>query len=454
MKFVKSLLATTLALAVASAAHAAVSPDQAARLGTTLTPVGAEKAGNADGSIPAYTGGLTTPPASFKKGSSFRPDPFEGEKPSLVIDGKNAAQYAGKLTASTQELLKRYPSYRVDVYPTHRTVALSPQVLENTAKNALNAKTAEGGLALENTLPGVPFPIPADGNEAMWNHLLRYQGAGFNTKYDSWNVDSSGVAALSTTGNVNVEYPLYAPNRPAGTVASDEIFYKIKLQYTGPARRAGEAVLIMDAVNPMKQPRRAWQYLPGQRRVKLAPDLAYDTPNPGTMGAATYDDAFVFNGALDRYDFKLVGKKEMYVPYNTYKLSYHEKAAEVTTPHHVNPDLMRWELHRVWVVEATLKPGKRHIYSKRTFYLDEDSWIALASDEYDARGQLYRGGFAHLTQSYDVQAPDSLNHMLYDFVSGAYNINGYYGPYGGLKYIEPLSKAQWVPESLAGAGIR
>lgn len=454
MKFVKSLLATTLALAVAGAAHAAVSPEQAAKLGTSLTAVGAEKAGSADGSIPEYTGGLTTPPANYQTGSSFRPDPFAAETPRLVITGKNAAEHAGKLTASTQELLKRFPSFRVDVFPTHRTVALPQNVLDNTAKNAVGAKTSEGGLALENTLPGVPFPIPSDGNEAMWNHLLRYQGVGFSNKYDSWNVDSSGVASLSTTGTFFIEYPLYAPQRPAGTVDAAEVFYKIKLQYTGPARRAGEAVLLMDAVNPLKQSRRGWQYLPGVRRVKLAPDLAYDTPNPGTAGTATYDDAFMFNGAMDRYDFKLVGKQEMYVPYNTYKLSYHEKAADITTPNHVNPDLMRWELHRVWVVEATLKPGKRHIYSKRTFYLDEDSWIALASDEYDSSGQLYRGGFAHLTYSYDVQAPDSLNHMIYDFVSGAYNMNGFYGPYGGLKYIEPLSKAQWVPESLAGTGIR
>jgi hypothetical protein len=453
MKFVKSVLASTLALAIAGGAHAAVSPDQAARLGTTLTGVGAEKAGNADGSIPAYTGGLKTAPASFQKGSSFRPDPFEGEKPKMVINSKNAAEYNGKLTATTQELLKRYPSFRVDVFPTHRTVGLPQRLLDNTAKNAIGTQSLEGGIALENALPGVPFPIPGNGNEAMWNHLLRFQGHALNIKYDNWNVDSSGRATLATTSNGYLEYPLYEPSRTEPAKESD-LFFKTKLYYQGPARRAGEAILLNDAVNPLKQPRRGWQYLPGQRRVKLAPDLAYDTPNPGTAGASTYDDAWVFNGALDRYDFKLVGKKEMIVPYNTYKLNYHDKAADITTPNHVNPDLVRWELHRVWVVEATLKPGKRHIYNKRTFYLDEDSWIALASDEYDANGKLYRGSFAHMAYSYDVQAPNSDNFMTYDFVAGSYGIAGVYGPYGGIKYIDPLSKAQWAPESLAGAGIR
>jgi hypothetical protein len=453
MKFAQSVLAAALALAVTGAAHAAVSSDQAARLGSTLTGVGAEKAGNADGSIPAYTGGLIQAPASYQAGSSFRPDPFESEKPLTVINAGNAAQYAGKMTASTQELLKRFPSFRVDVYPTHRTVAMPQRLLDNTAKNAVGTKTTEGGVALDNALPGVPFPIPADGYEAMWNHLLRYQGFALNSKYDSWNVDSSGRATLATTGNAYIEYPLYDPARTTAANESD-VFFKTKLYYQGPARRAGEAILVVDAVNPLKQGRRGWQYLPGQRRVKLAPDIAYDTPNPGSAGSSTYDDSWVFNGALDRYDFKLVGKKEMYVPYNTYKLNYHKVAADVTTPNHVNPDLMRWELHRVWVVEATLKPGKRHIYSKRTFYLDEDSWIALASDEYDASGKLYRGAFAHMAYSYDVQAPNSDNHMFYDFVTGSYNITGMYGPYGGVKYIEPLSKAQWAPESLAGAGIR
>ncbi|PRA46516.1 MULTISPECIES: DUF1329 domain-containing protein [Pseudomonas] len=452
MTFIKTVLAASLAMVLAAQAQAAVSPQEAANLGSSLTQVGAEKAGNADGSIPAYSGGLTTPPASYKAGDSMRPDPFANEKPLLVIDGKNVDQYKNLLSATTVELAKRFPSFRVDVYPTHRTVSLPQAVLDNGVKNASGAKSLEGGLAIDNVLPGVPFPIPQSGNEAMWNFLLRYQGVSINSKYDSWNVDSAGVASLATTGQAFISYPIY--ENLTQPISSADVYYQMKLAYTGPARRAGEAIMLKDAANPLQQPRRAWQYLPGQRRVKLAPSLAYDTPNPGTAGAGTYDDVFVFNGALDRYDWKLVGKQEMIVPYNTYKLTYVQDPKSITTPNHLAPDFVRWEKHRVWVVEGTLKAGARHIYQKRRFYLDEDSWTALASDQYDARGQLYRGSFAFLSQSYDKQVPDSTPFMIYDLVGGAYNINGVVGPYGGIKYIDPLSKAQWSSESLAGSGIR
>ena len=452
MKFVQTLLAASLVMAIGAQAQAAVSAQEAAKLGSSLTLVGAEKAASADGAIPAYAGGLTTAPASFKAGDSMRPDPFASEKPVLVIDGKNVDQYKGMLTATTVELAKRFPTFRVDVYPTHRTVALPQAVLDNSVKNASGAKSLEGGLAIDNVLPGVPFTIPQSGSEAMWNFLLRYQGVNINSKYDSWNVDSAGVPSLATTGQAFITCAIY--ENLAQTISSADVYYQMKLYYTGPARRAGESIMLKDAANPLQQPRRAWQYLPGQRRVKLAPNLAYDTPNPGTAGAGTYDDVFVFNGALDRYDWKLVGKQEMIVPYNTYKLTYAQDPKSLTTPNHLAPDFVRWEKHRVWVVEGNLKAGARHVYQKRRFYLDEDSWAALASDQYDARGQLYRGSFAFLSQSYDKQVPDSTPFMIYDLVGGSYNINGVVGPYGGIRYIDSLSKAQWSPESLAGAGIR
>ena len=451
--FRKTLIALAIAGFIGNAC-AAVSADEAKQLGTTLTPVGAEKAGNKDGTIPEYTGGIKAP-ADFKAGSGFRPDPYANEKPRLSVTSENMAAQADKLTEGTKELLKRFKTMRVDVYPTHRTVAVPQRVLDNTMKNATSAKTIDDGVALENVMPGYPFPIPKTGAEAIWNHLLRYNGLGYDgPRYENWNVDSAGVPALAVRGDAFWAWPIYDPKR-TGAISATEPFWYNKLLYTGPARRNGEALLLIDFVNPLKQPRKAWQYLPGQRRVRLAPDLAYDTPNPGAAGAGTYDDVSVFNGAIDRYDWKLVGKKEMYVPYSSYRLTYHKDAADITKPNHINPDLVRWELHRVWVVDATLKPGKRHIYAKRRFYLDEDSWLAVASDQYDAQGKLYRSSFAYQSYSYDVQAPFGDTFAIYDFSSGAYNITGLFGPNRGLKYMTELPKeSAWSPETLAGSGLR
>ena len=424
--FRKTLIAVSLAALASGAAFAAVTADEAKQLGTTLTAVGAEKAGSKDGTIPEYTGGLKEIPAGFKKGSGIRPSPFENEKPRMTIGAKDAAANADKLTEGTKELLKRYPNtFRLDVYPTHRVVALPPKVLTNTAKNAVTTKSVNNGLGVEGMLPGVPFPIPKSGFEAMWNHLVRYTGVAYSEKYENWNVDSAGVASLATSGNLTNEYPLYDPKRTDTVAKESDPYFKLKLYYTGPARRAGEALMAIDSVNPIVQPRRAWQYLPGQRRVKLAPDLSYDTPNAGTAGNSTYSDAFVFNGAMDRFDFKLVGKKEMYVPYSGYKLMYAKDLKPALTPNHINPEYMRWELHRVWVVEATLKPGQRDLYSKRVFYLDEDSWSVLAEDAYDLRGGLWRVALHGLIQCYDVQVPWYRFSIYHDLDSRSYITGGY-----------------------------
>jgi hypothetical protein len=447
MKFQMTLIAALLAAHAGSAA--AVSADEAKKLGTTLTAVGAEKAANKDGSIPEYQGGLTTPPAGYKKGDGIRPDPYASEKPLYSIDAKNMDKYADKLTEGVKALMKKYPSYRIDVYPTHRTVAYPKTVTDNTAGCAVTAKTANNGLAMEGCHAGYPFPIPKTGNEAMWNHLVRYRGPAFNFKYAAYNVDSSGRASLSTEGTYVQNFPYWD-----NAQKDSDLLFKLKVNYTGPARRAGEALMVWDPLDPVTKGRRAWQYLPGQRRVKLAPDVSFDTPNPGTAGASTYDDAFVFNGSMERFNWKLVGKKEVYIPYNTYKMAYHSTEEGLLKPNHLNPDLIRWELHRVWVVEATLAEGKRHIYSKRTFYLDEDSWTGVSSDEYDARGQLYRAGFNYIAPSYDQPAPFADLQGHYDLISGLYTINGFMATKGGVFYGAPLPEKEWSPEALAGGGIR
>ncbi|RJF91881.1 DUF1329 domain-containing protein [Noviherbaspirillum saxi] len=447
---VKAMIAAGLLAAQAGALHAAVSADEAKKLGTTLTLVGAEKAGNKDGTIPEYTGGLTTPPAGFVKGSGVRPDPFASEKPLFSIDAKNMAQYADKLTDGTKALMKGNADYRIDVYKTHRTAAYPKSVLDNTVKNATKA-SLDANLDPHGARAGIPFPIPKTGAEVMTNFLTAYKGQGFTIpKYRAYNVDSSGKAVLSTQG-VWTQESVYYDESKAG---DPTLLARAKVSYTGPARRAGEAILSQEMLVYGDKGSRRWQYLPGQRRVRLAPDLAYDAPNPSTSGMSTIDDINLFAGKMDRFDWKLVGKKEMYVPYNTYKLTYTDKAEDVFGPKFVNPAMVRWELHRVWVVEATLKEGKRHIYSKRTFYVDEDSWIALASDQYDGRGQLWRPGFAYLTQSYDMLASTATMVGHFDLIAGTYYINLWPGS-GGVKIAdERQPDSAWSPEGLAGAGVR
>lgn len=449
MKLCKRLIVAGFVLAHAGSAVGAVTAEEAKKLGTTLTAVGAEKAGNTDGSIPVYTGGLTTPPASFKKGSGIRPDPFVDEKPLYSISAKNLEQYTNKLTEGTKALMKKYPSYRIDVYKTHRTAAMPQYVLDNTARNAVTAQTTNGGLSIRNAKSGIPFPIPKDGYEAMWNHLLRYSGEAYEMKYTAWNVDASGRKTLATQAAMIEEFPYYNKKNP-----SIETYFMVKILFSGPARRNGEALMVKDPLNMAEKGRQAWQYLPGQRRVKMAPEISFDTPNAGTAGNTTYDDAYTFNGSMELYNFKLIGKKEMYVPYNDYKMVYQVKSDALFQAKHGNPDHVRWELHRVWVVEGTLKPGKRHIYSKRVYYLDEDCWAGLASDQYDMRGQLYRTQFAAMTQSYDVNAVLTDPAFSYDLIAGSYSFNGFLGDNGSARYFSPLPAREWSPDALAGSGIR
>ncbi|GAB2584995.1 DUF1329 domain-containing protein [Ramlibacter solisilvae] len=449
-KLATAMIGAGLFAAHLTALHAAVTADEAKQLGTTLTAIGAEKAGNKDGTIPEYTGGLTTAPAGFQKGSAVRPDPFASEKPQFSIDAKNVDRYGDKMTEGAKALMKARPDWRMDVYRTQRTVSVPKFVLDNTVKNATRAKLSDDGLSMRGARAGIPFPIPKSGNEVMLNYLARYQGiSNVIPKYTAYNVDAAGKLVISTQGSYLTESVYY------GDTKADEPVWlsRVRANYTGPARRAGEAAMVVDPMNYSENGRRAWSYLPGQRRVRLAPDLAYDTPNPSTSGMSTYDDTSMFNGKLDRFEFKLVGKKEVYVPYNTYRFTFNDKPEDVFTAKFINPSVVRWELHRVWVVDAKLKEGQRHVYSRRTFYIDEDSWHVVASDQYDGRGQLWRAGFNYLAPLYDAGTINATA-SHYDLIAGTYYANIWPGA-GGVKVMEQLTPdTSWTADALAGQGVR
>ncbi len=453
LKIMMDLALGALLMLPVSPATAKVSKEEADRLKGDLTPFGAERAGNADGTIPAWEGGLTSLPAGISaKPGDFLPDPYADDKVKFSINAKNMDQYADKLTEGTRWLLKRHPdTFRLDVYPTRRTHAMPQWVYDNTYKNALNASMTEDRLGMKNAYGGIPFPIPEYAEQIMFNHVCRWQGATRRDYFESFNINANGSLTV-VSGGLNVEnYPYYFQGEPD----YDTDVWRLFNQYTKPARRKGELLVVLDSVNPQYTKRKAWQYLPGQRRVRRAPTLAYDNPNPGST-ITVYDDAFMFNGALDRFDWKIVGKREMYVPYKNYAHNF-IPPEEFAMPGHFNPDFSRWELHRLWIIEATLKKGARHQYSRRIFYVDEDSWIIAMKDQYDNRNDFWRFSFSFNWNDYTLPGVMSTPWLDFDVTVPFW---GWVGSYYGMEHFlihqekEPSPHEMFSPTYLRKAGRR
>jgi hypothetical protein len=444
------ILAAAMVAALAAPALAGVTADEAAKLKTDLTPFGAEKAGNKDGSIPAWTGGYTTPIAGDKPGGR-RGDPFKDEKPLFSITAKNMDAYADKLSDGQKALLKKYPDYRIDVYKTHRTAAAPQWVYDNTFKNAtrakLNGDTEQGGYG------GIPFPIPKSGAEVMWNHMLRWRGTSWQFLVNQYQITSDGRAVLTTDGVGDQQMAYYLPDGSPETFEKSGLpYWQIRLLNVGPPIRAGEAVAGGAKIDGNDE---AWVYLAGQRRVRKLPNPCCDTPTPAAAGVMSFDEIEIWTGRLDRFDWKLVGKKEMFIPYNVNRLLQPKTDGEVLTKSGVNPDHMRWELHRVWVVDATLRAGQRHQAPKGRYYCDEDTWTCMLADRWDANGQLWKTlwniNFVAPDLPGTVAGPFGFNDLLSGtgFVANLYNAKSAQYP---LKPRYP--DRTFTGDALAAEGVR
>jgi hypothetical protein len=437
--------------------QAGVSTIEAGRLGTSLTPFGAEKAGNRDGTIPAYTGGLPAQaiPSDFNKGSGRWTTPFPDEKPLFSISRQNMKEYTDRLSEASKALLQRYPSYRMDIYPSHRTVAYPTWVLDNTLKNAITAHLTREGLAVEGAVGGIPFPIPRDGHEAMWNHMLAYNGYPAEYRGRNWYVDSKGQAVNTGDLEVSLQSNYYTPHLGADQLKQQgNSFFEAAYNFTAPPNAAGNASYSVDTLDPVEQPRRAWSYSAASRRIRIAPDYAYDTPIASQGGITTYDEGYLFLGRLDLFDFKLVGKQEMYIPYNNYSLVFQSRSSQILTPNHLNPDFVRWELHRVWVVEATRKKGKSHNLSRRTFYLDEEWSGAGMSDAYSRNNQLSKGMFMAETPLYDAPMPLARCYWAYDLLDNRYTLIQHFGDPDLGYHLKPegFPSLTFTPDALPNRG--
>jgi len=441
----KKLLLSTALLLSSSSLIAATTAEKAADLGTSLTPIGAEKAGNAEGTIPAWNGGLA--------GNSDRySNPFADEQPLFTITADNAEQYKDKLTPGQLAMLNKYPTFSIPVYPTHRTVSMPQEVYDAAKANATTAQLTDGGNGLQGFNTAIPFPVPNDGLEVIWNHMTRYRGGALERTFVQVPVQANG-SFTPVKINEKMSWPTHLEGGANPDKDTNILFYFVQ-QVKAPARLTGNVLLVHETMNQVTQPRQAWTYNAGQRRVRRAPQIAYDAPGTASDGQRTTDNLDLFNGAPDRYNWNLVGKQELYIPYNSFKLADRGlKYEDILKPGHLNSELTRYELHRVWKVEATLKEGERHIYAKRTFYIDEDSWQIAVVDHYDGRGELWRVGEAHQFQYRDANVPWLTAEALYDLQSGRYLVGSLTNEEGeGFDFTQRFEHKDFTPQAIRRLG--
>ncbi|MCC4114775.1 DUF1329 domain-containing protein [Aromatoleum toluclasticum] len=453
---------TLMTVVLAGTVQMVGAADDADKLGKTVTQVGAEIEGNADGSIPRYTGGLTKKdaPPGFDPKSGRWVDPYAAEKPVLSITAQNLAQYQDKLSEATRELIKRFPeSFRVNVYPTHRAMGYPERFNELTKANVGRCQMVENGLSLKGCFGGVPFPFPKNGMEVMWNNTTAPKPGHYSMISQGMYVDANGTPIQCAVQDTLVDSPYHdLKSSLAEYESGGQRYFRAMVKQLAPARIAGDGNMLTYTTDPVAFKNQFYQYQQGNRRVRVSPEAQYDFPTTVSGGAAFYDEIGLFLGKMDRYDWKLVGKKEMYIPYNTQRTLY-TKMEDLTSAgsgRHPNPDLIRWELHRVWVVEAALKAGERHASPKRRYYIDEDNYGAGMMDSWDKAGKLHKLVTQLPFMAYDLGTPVGTATLTYDLSTSVYYLNTQFAePNHGIFPRDTVFTAStWSPEGLARRSAR
>lgn len=437
----------------AGVAWAEVPPDVAARLDKDLTPLGSQRSANKDGSIPEWTGGLSSVPANvtFKQGDR-EADPWPEDKPLYTITSANMAQYADKLTETHSKLLTTYPdAYKMNVYQTRRSCANPASVYESHKKNAVTGTIIPNGNGFTGSLVGLPFPITGNANENIFNQRMRYRGYKLTRQYVSAAPTRNGEYSVYT-GQDEVIFPYVDPNTKSVEDLNDIWAYYIN-NTVAPARAAGNVVLIYD---PISGERKAWVYSPGTRRVRRAPNIAYDNPSFNDDGLSTIDAFNMYNGALDRYDYTYVGRNETILGANNFRLSSDQVKYKVLfNPGVLNADYPRYELRRAHVLIANLRSETRHIYKKRVFWQDEDDFMTVASSNYDARGEIWRVHEQFSTVHYNVPSCDTAGSVSYDLNAGRYTAQEFYNEEPSINHFaDELQLDRYTPDSIRRIGVR
>ena len=418
-----SRLWVPLLLCFVAVAEAKVPPEQQARLGQDLTPLGSERAGNADGTIPAWEGGIRKPPQNIGyEAGKHLPDPFAADKPLFRVTPDNADQYDAHLTRGQKALMTQYrESYFMDVYPTRRSCAQPDFVYKAAKKNAAVGELVADGNGVAKAIMASPFPIPNNALEIVWNHTLRYRGHKLQRAFTAIPVNQKGKYYQITVHDDAILR--WSDPQMAAAEDLNNISILYLLQTKAPARLAGFVVLVQESLNMATEARRAWTYSPGTRRVRRAPTIAYDNPGTNSDGITTSDSFGGYNGAPDRFNWTVQGRSEKFVAYNNYR-RVHTPYKEMVGKKHINQNVMRYERHRVWEVVGTLKPKFRHVYQRRVFYIDEDTKGIVATEIYDGRGQLWRVQELGGGVQYEIPLCGGAGETVYDLLVGRYLMIG------------------------------
>lgn len=461
MKDTIVVTALVLALNIVGAAklQAKVSLEEAEKLGGTLTAMGAEPGPNADGSIPAWTGNMLGLPEglSYAGPGTPYPDPYADDKPLFTITAKNLDEHAGRLSEGQIALFRTYPeTFKMHIYPSHRDGRVYERFLERVKFNALNAELINGNDGIKGFTGAVAFPIPQNGAEAMWNGRTNGVNHTLAGVSNDIAVFSNGSRSARKSFLMS-EYPYSNPEVEVGVLEDVLGPWAALVMNTveEPTRDKGTITSIIEPFDYVTNAREAWRYLPGSRRVRRAPTVGYDTPD-GPGGIVTVDDTLGFNGAMDRFDWKLLGKREIYIPYHSYKFDeLNVDYSELLTKFHANPEYMRYELHRVWVVEANLREGKRHIYGKRRFYLDEDSWHYVLTENYDGRGELWKSVIINTLYDYSVKGYVTRSQIFHDLRAGSYIATRLVNDLEPMNFtVKPLGKKYYGSTNVRKLGRR
>lgn len=458
MRVFRQLVVSSMLLA-SLASEAKTTLSQVVKMGISLSPMGAEMAPNADGSIPPWAGSMRGLPQglSYKGTGSAYPNPYAAEPPLFTITAKNMKQYQERLSVGQIAMFKRYPdTFKMHIYPSHRDGRFSSLIERRTRWNATNTVLSNGVDGLSNFTGGAPFPLPANGAEVMHNARIIHPHGSMDGVLDDVAVYSNNTRSMRRQHLIS-DFPFASVSNDVGhtekKIGKNAAY--IHVNVIQPRRSKGQMTMVHEAVDHVHNARRSWVYLPGSRRVRRAPTVGYDTPD-GPGGMVTVDDSLGFNGAMDRYNWTLIGKKEVYIPYHSYHfdtpaVSY----KKLLWPRHANPKYMRYELHRVWVVEANLKRKARHIYSKRRFYIDEDSWQFALLESYDGNGDLWRVGILNTVYDYHVQGYIARAQMFHDLQSGDYVAMRLVNETKPTKYADKLrGKKYYSPKNLRKLGKR